>query len=107
MPRPSKINNQFLKNGVAISPAIPSAGENVKVLYDGLLSKNGAGQIFARIGYGSKWDGLRDYEMTKTRAGFEATIPIIPADRMNVCFKDSAGNWDNNANQNYIFDIVQ
>ena len=54
MPRVSK-NNGYLQNGVTISPAVPTAGEKVKVQYDGLLSKSGASDVYVHVGYNSDW----------------------------------------------------
>lgn len=108
MPKISKTdlkNNDYLSNGVTMSPAIPSAGEKVKILYDGLLSKNGASHAFAHVGFGTKWDNIYDYQMVRTSTGFEANIPVAASDVMNVCFKDCADNWDNNSGKNYSFDV--
>lgn len=100
-------NKEYVSNGVSISPAIPSAGDNIKINYDGLLSKNGANHIYAHIGFGEKWSSLSDVKMTKTPMGFEATISVLPSDTLNVCFKDCASNWDNNSGTNYTFDIMK
>lgn len=106
MPRVSKKNNAFISNGVALSPAIPTAGEKVKIVYDGLLSKSGATHVYAHVGFGSKWENIADHRMTRTMTGFEASIPVQQADIMNVCFKDCANNWDNNSGKNYTFDVT-
>jgi hypothetical protein len=99
-------SNEYMSNGVAVSPAVPTPGENVKVVYDGLLAKSGATDVLAHIGYGSTWDNLFDYRMTRTDMGFETTIPVCSgADTMNICFKDCANHWDNNSGKNYSFDI--
>ncbi len=45
--------------------------------------------------------------MTRTDKGFEVSIPVLKADKLNVCFKDCANNWDNNSGKNYIFDTIQ
>lgn len=100
-------SKEYLSNGITINPAVPSAGEKVKVIYDGLLSKSGANDVFARIGFNSSWENMSDYKMNKSNTGFEVTIPVIDADTMNLCFKDSANNWDNNSGRNYSFDITQ
>lgn len=108
MPRPRKTattNNDYMSNGVSISPAKPTTGKKVKILYDGLLSKSGASQIFAHVGFGAHWDNIYDYPMSKTETGFETSIPISKADTINVCFKDPANNWDNNSGKNYSFII--
>ncbi len=103
-------NNEYLSNGVTISPSTPSAGDKVKVVYDGLLSKNGATHVYAHIGYGCKWDNNSFFKMDRTSMGFEATIPVSDtstsaSDTLNICFKDCADNWDNNSGKNYSFDI--
>jgi hypothetical protein len=110
MPRVSKTasagaSNTYMSNGVSISPAIPTAGEKVKIMYDGLLAKSGATHVYAHVGFGAAWDNLYDYQMDKTSTGFEATVPVMDADTMNLCFKDCANNWDNNSGKNYSFDI--
>lgn len=111
MPRARKVtgatNNEYMSNGVTITPSIPSPGENVTIMYDGLLSKSGAHHVFAHIGYGSSWENKSFYRMDKTSMGFETTIPINNSDTLNICFKDCANNWDNNTGKNYTFDISQ
>ena len=112
MPRVAKAatsgeNTNYIKNGVVINPSAPSTGEKVKIIYDGLLSKSGATHVYARIGYGSRWENSQDVLMIKTGTGFETTIPVLRADTLNVAFKDCANHWDNNSGMNYSFDVVQ
>ncbi len=106
MPRASK-SSEYISNGVTISPAIPTAGEKVKVLYDGLLSKSGANDIYVHVGFGSSWNNSSFYKMNKNNTGFEATLPVSNSDTLNICFKDCANNWDNNYGRNYSFDVNQ
>lgn len=101
------INSKYLDNGVSVSPAIPTTGEKVKVVYDGLLSKSGASHVYARIGFGSRWENAFDYQMTRSNTGFEVSIPVTRTATMNICFKDCANNWDNNSGKNYSFDVTQ
>lgn len=110
MPRAAKAtqaNTEYMTNGVTISPSVPSAGENIKIIYDGLLSKSGATDILARVGFGQNWQNLFDYRMTRTDTGFETSVPVSSSDTLNICFKDCANNWDNNSGKNYSFDIMQ
>lgn len=108
MPRVSKSSSkEYMRNGVTIQPAIPTVGENITVVYDGLLSKSGASHVFARVGFGNNWDNEFDYPLAKTDTGFEATIPVLKSDTLNICFKDCANNWDNNSGMNYSFDITK
>jgi len=50
MPRSTKVNNDYMSNGITIKPAVPTAGENLTVMYDGLLSKSGASHVYAHVG---------------------------------------------------------
>ena len=107
MPRARKsADNNYVSNGVSISPAVPTSGEKVKVMYDGLLSKSGASHIYAHVGFGSTWNNIYDYPMSRSDTGFEATIPVTKPDTMNLCFKDCANNWDNNSGKNYVYEIT-
>ncbi len=108
MPRGKKSSSsEFMTSGVSISPAVPTAGGTVKIVYDGLLSKSGATHILAHVGFGSTWNNLQDIRMDRSTTGFEATIPVENSDTLNIAFKDCAENWDNNSGMNYTFDISQ
>ena len=39
--------------------------------------------------------------MSKTKSGFTATISVENMSHLNICFKDSMNNWDNNNGCNY------
>jgi hypothetical protein len=99
-------NTEYVENGVAISPSVPSVGEKVQIVYDGLLSKSGATHVYAHVGYGSRWENAQDIPMMKTGMGFETTLPVLKPDTINVCFKDCANHWDNNSGLNYSFDVT-
>jgi hypothetical protein len=98
-------SNEYMSKGVTISPAVPESGNNVTIMYDGILSKNGAGHIYAYVGYGNSWQDNSYYKMDKSATGFQTNIPVGNSDAMNMCFKDCADNWDNNSGKNYSFDI--
>ena len=90
---------KYHANGVFIRP---SSRSSCHVTYTGLLKECGADAVYAHTGYGHQWKNAYDYKMEKTAQGFEAAIPIpSETDRLNLCFKDSANNWDNNSGRNY------
>lgn len=99
------MSNDYLQNGISLSPTVPSVGEKIKFVYDGILAKNGASEVFAHVGYGNTWDQSYDFRMTKTPRGFESVVPVERKDLLNVAFKDSAGHWDNNNGSNYTFSV--
>ena len=43
--------------------------------------------------------------MEKTELGFQAEIQLGEGDSFNLCFKNENDEWDNNENQNYIFEL--
>ncbi len=97
--------SEYLPNGVKISPAIPTTGDNITLVYCGLLAQNGAESVYAHIGFDEDWSDTRDFRMEKMPEGFEAIIPVSGKNKLNVSFKDSANNWDNNSGSNYTFPI--
>jgi len=99
-------NKKFEDNGLAITPADPRAHDSVKVIYNGLLVKSGAGAVWAHVGFDGDWNHVNDYKMEKTDHGFTADIPMQYADTLNIAFKDCASNWDNNSGNNYSFHIA-
>ncbi|MBP2628484.1 MAG: hypothetical protein H6Q68_3195 [Firmicutes bacterium] len=99
------VSNEYLSNGVIVTPNNPEPNENVTIVYNGLLAQSGANEIYAHVGFGCDWQGSQDLKMIRTNSGFEATIPAANADHLSVAFKDSSNNWDNNFNRNYTFNI--
>jgi len=69
MPRSTKVNNDYMSNGITIKPAVPTAGENLTVMYDGLLSKSGASHVYAHVGFDRDWKHVYDYPMKRTSIG--------------------------------------
>ena len=43
--------------------------------------------------------------MQKTDLGFQAEIELQSAEDLNLCFRNSNNEWDNNYGQNYSFKI--
>ncbi|MCX7921215.1 MAG: carbohydrate-binding protein [Clostridia bacterium] len=93
----------YSHNGVRLQH-IPNM---MKLTYDGVLAKNGAKDIYAAIGYGdnNNWEDVEVYQLQKTaQQTFELLTFRKRSGNINIAFKDSAGHWDNNNGQNFIFD---
>jgi len=99
-------NLDFLENGIAICPASPVTGDEVKIQYDGILSKNGANEIILRLGYGNNWDNEQYIPMVKRETCFEVTVPALKEDYMKLSFIDSNNNVDDNSGNGYSIDII-
>lgn len=96
----------YTSNGVHITPSVPAVNQLVSITYNGILLQNGAVEVYAHVGFGNNWKSATDHKMNRTTQGFETSFPIDSyTDRLNVCFKDSANNWDNNSGFNYTFPV--
>lgn len=100
-------SNEYLANGVIVTPNNPEKYQNATVVYNGLLAQNGAEEIWAHIGFGDGWQGAQDMKMLRTSSGYEITVPAANAESLNVSFHDPDNNWDNNNGMNYYFNIQQ
>ncbi len=92
-------------SGVELSKATINVGDEITLLYRGLLAKSGADSVYAHIGYGDNWEGKEFIPMEKVEDVFKATIKVNVSDKLNIAFKDSVDNWDNNSQQNYSFNV--
>ncbi len=96
----------YISSGVNITPSVPAVNQLVTITYNGILFQNGASEVYAHVGFGNNWTSATDYKMNRTTRGFEISLTIDSStDRLNVCFKDSANNWDNNSGSNYTFPV--
>ena len=77
----------------------------VKISYTGKLFQDDSEEVYAHYGFGNNWDNLNEVKMEKTELGFQAEIELISSDTLNLCFRNSNNEWDNNDGQNYIFPI--
>ena len=77
----------------------------VKISYTGLLFENGSEEVYIHFGFGTYWDNLSEIKMEKTDLGFQAEIDLIESDTLNLCFRNSNNEWDNNNTENYVFEL--
>ena len=77
----------------------------VKISYTGELFQNNSEEVFVHYGFGNNWDNINEIKMEKSEIGFQAEIELISGDTLNLCFRNSNNEWDNNNTQNYIFPI--
>ena len=92
------------KGNVFINSEDLCQGKTARIIYNGPLSKVGD-ELYIHLGFGNMWDNLSEVKMEKTSDGYVAEVPMIKADTLNFCFRDSKNNWDNNSCKNYSFEI--
>ena len=78
---------------------------DVKVTYAGKLFQDGAENVTVHYGFGENWEDSQDAQMQKTELGFQTNIHVKPNTKLNFCFKNGTGEWDNNNGTNYAFKI--
>ncbi len=78
---------------------------NVKISYTGKFFQNGSEEVFIHYGFGSDWKNVNEVKMEKTELGFQSEIFLAECETFNFCFRDNNNEWDNNDNNNYIFNI--
>ena len=77
----------------------------VKISYTGKLFEENSKNVYLHYGYGINWDNISDVEMTKSELGYQAEIELMNSDSLNLCFRNSNNEWDNNNYENYIFEL--
>ena len=77
----------------------------VKISYTGKLFQDNSEEVFVHYGFGNSWDNLNEIKMERSEIGFQAEIELISSDTLNLCFRNSNNEWDNNDSHNYIFQI--
>lgn len=115
MIRKKPVDNQHIKTmadgiadqGVAVKPTPITSESKVKVIYSGLLMKDGADALWAHTGYGKNnaWHGSQYLQMQNKGDKYELDFDVKGTSRLNLCFKDSANNWDNNNGLNWSYEI--
>ena len=97
--------NIYKENGVVVTPNVLVKGDTASVVYKGVLKESGADTVYMHAGYGENWRSLQDIKMKKTKTGFETELPITMDLPLQLAFRDSADNWDNNSSRNYTFEV--
>ncbi|HEX2924900.1 MAG TPA: carbohydrate-binding protein [Ruminiclostridium sp.] len=93
------------ENGVFLAKKTLYSGDRVGLSYNGLLCQAGAESVYVYAGFGETWNNKYFLPMSKENEMFKAEINILDGKTCEVCFKDSADNWDNNSGENYVFNI--
>ncbi len=97
------------EQGIQINTDRIKPSNVVEVTYKGLLAQSGADDVFLHCGSSdlNEWKDVQDIRMVKVSEDqFKAQALIQDGTFFNVCFRDNAQNWDNNAGSNYIFTIL-
>ncbi|HEX3028220.1 MAG TPA: carbohydrate binding domain-containing protein [Clostridia bacterium] len=96
---------KYTENGVKVSKTTIYAGDKITVSYFGLLVQSGANDVYLHFGFGDEWESKDLVQMNLEYGIFKADIKVEKPGTLNIAFKDSAENWDNNSAQNYSFKV--
>lgn len=93
-------------DGVYVAPTPITGLQEVTVSYDGPLAKQGAGGVFLHYGFGpGDWPIVKDVPMQNVGDRFETSFQVPDGGQLEFCFRDEAGNWDNNNGRNWSYII--
>jgi hypothetical protein len=95
----------YEENGISLSKTAPRVGEQVDIMYRGLLKESGASNVKLHFGYNDAWEDSQYIEMDLSDNIFMATVPILKEGILNFAFTDPVGNWDNNSGLNYSIPV--
>ena len=95
----------YMDNGVSLSKKIVRQDSEIEIVYEGILAQHGAENITAHLGYNEGWDSVLDIDMEKDQNLFKTKLKVENTGILNIAFKDSADNWDNNSGENYSFKV--
>lgn len=80
--------------------------QEIVILYKGyLFSNNLTNDVYISYGYGNTWENQNEIQMKPSTFGYLATLKVENGENLQFCFRDNAGNWDNNNQGNYILPI--
>jgi hypothetical protein len=77
----------------------------IKISYIGKLFQEGSEKVFIHYGFNEDWENSKDEEMVKSELGFQIEIDLENYKTFNFCLKNEKGEWDNNDEKNYVFEI--
>lgn len=94
------------ERGVHVKPLTPD-GNDISIMYNGLLAKSGAQQVYLHCGYGDplQWRKVEDYRMQKLPDSWKKTFNVEEG-LVTFCFHDSSDNWDNNNGHNWNYKTI-
>lgn len=79
--------------------------QSLEVKYAGRLS--GAEGIYLHYGLGNAWDNVNESKMRKLKSCYKTEVVVPRGEKINFCFRDTNGNWDNNDGQDYYYVVGQ
>lgn len=97
----------FIDGRIALKPMPVYQGRRASVKYKGLLAQSGAQKVYMHVGYGQDWGKGTDVPMSYVGGQcWQSDMTIDGTDRLNFCFRDNGGNWDNNWGMNWSVEIL-
>ncbi|HHV43281.1 MAG TPA: hypothetical protein GXX57_01255 [Firmicutes bacterium] len=95
------------KGGVKIRPAEITEGTSLTVWYSGDLAQRDPEALYMHYGFGTdEWEDIGEVEMYKDGDNqWMTNVYVNRGQAISFCFKDGAGNWDNNHGRNWTFQV--
>lgn len=78
----------------------------IKIRYKGKFAIEFSNHVYISFGYGTEWKNMQEKEMIWDGTCFFVEIDLIESGKLNFCFKNDFGNWDNNNGNDYTMLIA-
>lgn len=99
------LGTEYVNKGVKLTSDVLIGGSVAEIEYNGLLANSGAHNIYMFWGYEDHWKSPGNTKMKQMNDRFIAEFEVTSNGKLNIAFKDSANNWDNNSGENYKFKV--
>jgi len=96
-----------IANGIAISPMPPDKGNPANIEYSGNLQAGSSGVTLC-VAYGTAPGHLfsqQEFPMQKQGTNWVTSFKVSASDQLNLSFKDSQGNIDDNQGKYYTVPV--
>lgn len=90
-----KFSNDLIKKG------------KTTITYSGSLFRTGSESVILVYGFGDNWEHTTEKKMIKNDNNFSVEVELLDYDKINFCFRNSDGIWDNNNYLNYMAPISE
>ena len=79
-----------------------NAETTYELKYTGWLAEEGNTPIYLHYGT-ENWTEVSEAKMRKLKSCYKAEVTVPSTSSLSFCFRDTDGNWDNNAGNDYWY----
>ncbi len=95
------------KSVVDLDPMPIKKNSRVTIHYHGSLPILNGKKVYLHYGFGTngEWKHVGQREMNLSPKGYTTALSVNGDERLNLCFHDEQGHWDNNMGNNWCYEF--